>query len=160
MAIDAFLKLGDIDGESRDAEYSKWIDVLAWSWGASQSGTMHLAGGGGGGKTNVENLSVTKYVDSASTNLWTKCFTGKHYPQATLKLRKAGENPLVYLTIEMTDVIISNLSTGGSGGEDRLTENVSMNFAKVNLTYTPQDAKGAGSGAMVAGFDISANTPM
>ena len=48
MAQDMFLKLTDIEAESKDKVYGKNIDVLAWSWGCSQSATMHMGGGGGG----------------------------------------------------------------------------------------------------------------
>lgn len=157
MAIDAFLKLGDINGESRDSKYPKWIDVLAWSWGASQSGTMHLGGGGGSGKVNMQDLSVTKYVDSSTTNVLLKCCNGKHYPEAKLICRKAGEKPVEYLKITMTDVLVSSYSTGGSGSEDRITENLSLNFSKVKVEYTPQTQSGSGGGAMTMQWDIAKN---
>ena len=58
MAVDMFLKLDDVKGESRDNKHKDEIDVLAWSWGVSQSGTMHTGGGGGAGKVNVQDLSL------------------------------------------------------------------------------------------------------
>ena len=58
-------------------------------------------------------------------------------------MRKAGEKPVEYIKIKMEEVLITSISTGGSGGEDRLTENVTLNFAKVSLDYVPQDDKGA-----------------
>ena len=80
MAFDCFLKLGDIKGEARDHVHQDSIDVLAWSWGMAQSGTMSLGGGGGSGKVAIQDLSITKYVDTSSTNLYLKCANGKHYP--------------------------------------------------------------------------------
>ncbi|MCB1916905.1 MAG: type VI secretion system tube protein Hcp [Rhodocyclaceae bacterium] len=157
MAIDSFLKLGDIKGESKDKEFKDCIDVLAWSWGMSQSGSMHIGGGGGSGKCSVNDLSVTKYVDSSTPNLMQKCMTGKHYDEATLSVRKAGDKPLVYLTIKMTDVLITSVSTGGSGGEDRLTENATLNFAKVKVEYTPQEKTGAGGGKINVTYNIEEN---
>ncbi len=62
MAVDIFLKLGSIQGESLDSKHKNEIDVLSWTWGMTQSGTMHLGSGGGGGKVSVQNLSVTKYT--------------------------------------------------------------------------------------------------
>jgi type VI secretion system secreted protein Hcp len=44
MAVDFFLKLDGIPGESKDKAHKGEIDVLAWSWGMSQSGTMHMGG--------------------------------------------------------------------------------------------------------------------
>ena len=157
MAFDCFLKLGDIEGESKDNTYSDWIDVLSWSWGLSQSGTMGMGGGGGAGKVNVQDLSITKYLDKSSTNCYLKCCSGKHYPDAKLIVRKAGENPVEYMKITMEEVLISSISSGGSGGEDRVTENVTMNFAKVKVEYTPQKPDGSPEAVMDIGWDIEGN---
>ena len=157
MAVDMFLKLGDIKGESPDDKHKGEIDVLAWSWGLSQSGTTHMGTGGGSGKVNVQDISLTKWVDKASPVLMKMCCNGKHYGEALLTVRKAGENPLEYLKVKMEDVIISSLSTGGSGGEDRLTENVTLNFAKVTVDYVPQNADGSGAAPVKMGWDIAAN---
>lgn len=157
MAVDMFLKLGDIAGESKDKSHLGEIDVLAWSWGASNSGTFHVGGGGGAGKANVQDLSLTKWVDLASTEIFLAVCNGKHFPEATLVVRKAGETPLEYLTIKMTEVMVTSYSTGGSGGEDRLTENVTLNFSKVQVSYKEQAAKGAQAKAPSVSWDIAAN---
>ncbi len=158
MAVDMFIKIGDIKGESKDDAHGGEIDVLAWSWGLSQSGSMHAGGGGGSGKVNVQDLSLTKWVDKSSAVLMKMCCNGKQYSEANLVVRKAGEKPLEYIKIKLTDVIITSLSTGGSGGEDKLTENVTLNFAKVNVEYQPQKQDGsADGGAIKMGWDIAAN---
>jgi type VI secretion system secreted protein Hcp len=146
MAVDMFLKLGDIKGESKDDKHKDQIDILAWSWGMSQSGTTHGGGGGGAGKVNVQDISVTKYVDSSSNALIMSCCKGTHHSEATLVVRKAGDKPLDYIIIKMKEVIITSVSTGGSGGEDRLTENVSLNFAEFEYAYQPQKADGSADG--------------
>src|SRR5215472_13348901 len=128
MAVDMFMKIAGVKGESQDKGHMDEIDVLAWSWGMSQSGTTHMGGGGGSGKVNVQDLSFTKYVDVSSPDLLLACCNGKHFTDATLVVRKAGENPLEYIKVKMQEVIIASVSTGGSGGEDRLTENVTLNF--------------------------------
>src|SRR4051812_10190148 len=108
MAVDMFIKIKDVEGESKDSKHSKEIDVLSWSWGASQSGSMHGGGGGGAGKANVQDISITKYVDKASPNLFKYCSNGKHIGEALLTIRKAGEKPLEYLKIKLTDLLISS----------------------------------------------------
>ena len=70
MAVDMFLKLGDIKGESKDSVHKETIDVLAWSWGASNSGSAQIGGGAGVGKVNVQDLSFTKFVDKASPDIF------------------------------------------------------------------------------------------
>ena len=151
MALDMFLNMGaKIKGESRDkAQGPKGdIDILAWSWGMSQSGTTHTGGGGGAGKANFQDISVTKYVDSASNALMTALAKGSHIPKCVLLVRKAGEGQQKYIEITMEEVLVTSVSTGGSGGEDRLTENVTLNFAKVAFEYSKQDSKGGvGAGA-------------
>ena len=157
MAVDMFLKLDDVKGESVDSKHKDEIDVLAWSWGMSQSGTTHQGGGGGAGKVSVQDLSITKHIDKASPNLQLSCCNGKHFKEALLSVRKAGEKPLEYLKITMKEVLISSVSTGGSGGEDRLTENVTLNFAEFKTEYTPQKPDGSGDAAVEAGFNIAEN---
>jgi type VI secretion system secreted protein Hcp len=158
MAVDMFIKIGDIKGEAKDSKHKDEIDVLAWSWGMSQSGSMHSGGGGGAGKVNVQDLSLTKYVDKSSPNLMLHCCNGKHVPEVNLVVRKAGEDALEYLKIKMTDCLVSSVSTGGSGGEDKLTENVVINFAKVHVAYQPQGKDGkAEGGAVEMGWDIEQN---
>jgi len=161
MAVDMFINLGDkIKGETQDkAQKAKNdVDVLAWSWGMSQSGNMHMGGGGGAGKASFQDLSFTKYVDAASPALMLHLAKGTHIPKATLLVRKAGEGQQKYITIEMTECIVSSLSTGGSGGEDRLTENVTLNFAKVKYEYFKQDSKGATASAGEFDYDIKGNS--
>lgn len=158
MAMDMFIQIGAIKGESVDSVHKEKIDVLAWSWGASNSGTTHTGGGGGAGKVNVQDLSFTHYIDSASSPLMKSCCDGTHHDKATLIVRKAGGTPIEYVTIIMEEVMVTSISTGGSGGEDRLTENVTLNFAKFTVKYQPQDAKGAKKGGTIdVGWDIAEN---
>lgn len=157
MAVDMFLKCTDLPGESVDKTHAGTIDILAWSWGMSQSGTTHAGPGAGAGKVNVQDMSITKYVDKSSPKLQLFCCNGKHVGEAVLIVRKAGETPLEYIKITMTDLIISSVSTGGSGGEDRITENVSLNFATVKFEYTPQDSTGKGGTAVPYTWKIAEN---
>ncbi|HLQ38636.1 MAG TPA: type VI secretion system tube protein Hcp [Planctomycetota bacterium] len=160
MAVDMFLSIEDkkIKGESRDKAHKDEIDVLSWSWGMSQSGSMHSGGGGGSGKVSVQDLSLTKYVDKASADLVKACCSGTHYKNAKLVVRKAGGSPLEYLIITMEGVLVAAVSTGGSGGEDRLTESVTLNFGKVKVQYQPQKEDGTKDGGVLeAGWDIAEN---
>lgn len=159
MAVDCFLKIDGVDGEAQDKKHAKEIDVLAWSWGMSQSGSAHVGGGGGTGKVSVQDMHVTKYVDRASPNLMKFCCNGKHFKEALLTVRKAGENPVEYLIIKMGDVLISSISTGGTGsGGERLTENITLNFAKFECKYTPQKPDGTAEGPVEATWNISTNS--
>lgn len=159
MAVDMFMKIATIDGESTDKAHPKDIDVLAWSWGISNSGTTHQGGGGGSGKANVQDLSFTKYVDASSHALLLAASNGQHYADAKLVVRKAGGKgaPIEYIKITMEEVMVTSVSCGGSGGEDRLTENVTLNFAKVKYEYTPQKADGSKDTTKEMIYDIASN---
>jgi type VI secretion system secreted protein Hcp len=158
MAVDMFLKIGDIQGEALDASHKNEIDVLAWSWGLSQSGTMHLGSGGSAGKVSIQDVSVTKYVDKATPNLIKACCNGKQYPNAILVVRKAGGDTTVeYVKITMEPVIITSVSSGGSQGEERLTESVQLNFGKVKYEYTLQNPDGSAGASVPVTHNIQTN---
>jgi type VI secretion system secreted protein Hcp len=102
-------------------------------------------------------LSVTKYIDKSSAHLVLAVLNGTPFKEATLTVRKAGESPVNYLKITISPVLVTNVSPGGSGGEDRLTESVTLNFAKVCYTYTPQKEDGSADAEIRRCFNIEAN---
>jgi type VI secretion system secreted protein Hcp len=159
MAVDCFLKLGDVKGESRDSAHADEIGILSWSWGMLQSGTTHLGPGGGGGKANVNDLSLTIWIDKSYPTLVQACCAGQHFPTATLTCRKAsGDSAVPYVKLEMEEVLVTSVSAGGSGSEDRFTANITLNFAKFKVTYTPQRPDGSADAPVgPVGFDIVAN---
>lgn len=157
MAVDIFLKLEGIKGEAQDDKYKGEIDVLAWSWGASQSGTTHMGGGSGAGKVAVQDISITKYIDKSSASLFKHCCSGKHISKGKLIVRKAGDKPLEYLTVEIEDIIVSHVSMGGSGSEDRLTENITLNFAQFHVKYAEQAKDGSKGAEVEHKFHIAQN---
>lgn len=157
MAVDMFLKIEGIKGESQDKTHKDLIDVLAWSFGVSNSGSTHMGGGSGSGKANFQDISFTKYIDKSSPVLFLHCSNGKHIPTAQLICRKAGEKPLEYLIIDMKDILVSSVSLGGSGGEDRLTENCSLNFGSFKYKYVEQTKAGGEGAKPDMQWDIAAN---
>ena len=155
--LDMFLKIDGIDGESRNHAHEGEIDVLAWSWGMSQSGTVHRGRGGGAGKVSVQDLFITKHVDKATPNLYLHCASGRHARTATLTIRKAGgDEPIDYLVIDLENVIVTDIQTGGSTGELPV-ETVSLNFAQVEVKYTPQHPDGTPQESVSFGWDIQRN---
>jgi type VI secretion system secreted protein Hcp len=157
MAQDIFLKLNGIDGESQDASHKNEIEVLDWSWKISQNSSMHSGSGGGAGKATVDDLTFTHRIDKSSPNLMKYCLTGKHIPEAKLTIRKAGGNPLEYLTITMTDVIVSMVQPSGQASDEVIHEQVSLAFSKVKQEYAVQNAQGGSAGTITAGYDIKGN---
>ena len=157
MAIDILLRIDGVEGESMIKDHEGAIDLLAISWGMSNSGSMSVGGGGGSGKANIQDISISKYVDKATPNLIRACCSGEHFTEAELIVRKAGKEPLDYFKVKMQPVMITSVDTGGSGGEDRLTENVSLNFARMEVIYTPQKPDGSGDAEITLNWNIEAN---
>jgi len=117
---------------------------------------MHVGGGGGSGKSSIQDLSITKYVDTSTPPLMRACATGEHIKSALLTVRKAGGKPVEYIKITMDEIIVTSISAGGSGGEDRLTETVTLNFAKVKYEYTSQKQDGSPDKQFPFSYDIPA----
>jgi type VI secretion system secreted protein Hcp len=121
------------------------FDVVAWSWGASNSGTTHTGGGGGVGKANVQDLSLTKRLDTNSPKLFRAVVTGEHFEKVTLTWVGPKGTPTVKIVME--EVLVTSVSTGGTTSETALTENVTFNFAKVAYSFD----------AVTTSYDIAAN---
>lgn len=158
MAQDIFLKINGIDGESQDSSHKNEVEVLAWDWSIEQQSTMHAGSGGGAGKATVSDLFFEHFIDRASPNLMKYCLTGKHINEAVLVVRKAGGNPLEYLKLTMTDVIVTKVSPKGSVDDEvRMREKVALSFSRVKQEYVVQNAQGGSGGAVTAGYDIKGN---
>jgi type VI secretion system secreted protein Hcp len=156
MAVDVFLKIGDIKGESKDAKHPGEIDVLSWSWGVAQTGSIGHGSGGGAGKANFSDLSFMHGFDKASPVLMKACATGEHIKEATLVARKAGKGQQEYLIVKMKEVFITSVQPSGSS--EHPMESVSLQFGSVDLEYKPQkDADGALDAGVHFKYDIKAN---
>jgi type VI secretion system secreted protein Hcp len=155
MASDIFAKLGDIKGESLDDKHKDEIEVLSYSWGVANAGSMGYGSGGGEGKAQFHDLSFTHKIDKASPVLMQACATGVHLKDATITHRKAGKGQQEFLVIKMNDVIVTSVSHG-SNGADGASENVSIAFAKVNVEYKPQKADGSLDAGIHFKYDLKA----
>jgi type VI secretion system secreted protein Hcp len=156
MAFDTYLKMADIKGESVAKGYEDQIEIDSITWGLSQSGTTHSATGSGAGKVNMGDISLTHKVDKSSPNLFLACAKGTHIAEATLTVCKAGGTKLPYVTITLTNLIVSSVTWGGTRSDDLLSETFTLNFGKVKYSYQPQDNKGAKAGGSIdATYDVA-----
>ncbi len=159
MAVEMFLDIDGVKGESMADGFKDKIDVLSFQWGLSQSGTFNAGPGGGAGRVSMGDLVINKRVDASSPKLMVSCASGKHYASAKLTVRKAGgDSPLSYCVITLTDVLVSRLDVTGGQGDDLVGENISLNFAKVEFKYEKQDNKGAGSGGDSFAWNVQTNS--
>jgi type VI secretion system secreted protein Hcp len=154
---DIFAKIGGIKGESLDSKHKEEVEVLSWSWGVSQSGSIVQGGGGGAGKAAFSDFNFTHLIDKASPLLLKACATGEHIKEATITVRKAGKGQQEFLIIKMNDVIITGVSMSGAGDASSTAEYVALQFAKVDLEYKPQKADGSLDAGIHFKYDIKAN---
>jgi type VI secretion system secreted protein Hcp len=158
MAIDYFLRIEGIPGESVDAKHKGEIDVESWSWGETQPAPAGGAGSGGAsGKVQMQDLHFTARVSKASPNLMLACASGKHFKSAVLTARKAGKSQEEFLTFSLSDVLVSAYQTGGAEGEVVPGDAVSLNFAKIQMEYKPQNPDGSLGASIKAGWDVKQN---
>ncbi len=160
MPFDAFLKIGDVRGESKDKKHPNEIEIVSFHWSANQTGTFGKGGGGGGGKVQIDNFSFVKRIDRSTPILFMKCCTGEHMPHATFTVRKAGGTQLEYFHVIFTDVMITSVRPGGaSQGQDEIpAEEVTFDFAKCEVLYTEQGDLGQGTGKVRAGWNVLENS--
>jgi type VI secretion system secreted protein Hcp len=157
-AVDYFLKLEGIEGESQDHKHKGSIEIESWSWGETQTGSHAYGGGGGAGKVSMQDFHFVMRVNKASPKLMLACASGEHIKKATLICRKAGKEQQEFLKITFTDLLVSSYQTGGSGSSDIVpTDQISLNFSKIEFEYKEQKPDGTLGGAIKAGWDLKAN---
>ena len=140
-AVDYFLKIDGIQGESKADGHKDEIDIESFSWGETQSGTSAVGGGGGAGKVSMQDFHFTMPVNKASPALFLACAQGDHIKNAILTCRKAGRDQQEFMKVTMNDVLVSSFQIGGAGGVVP-TDQISLNFAKIEVEYKEQDATG------------------
>src|SRR5713101_4485846 len=153
MAVDMFIKFDGIQGDKPQGE----IEIDSFHWGVTQTATLAAGGGGGASKPQFQDFHFVSQVSKASPKLFLRCADGEHIKEATLTCRKAGgdQQPLAFLVVKMNDVLVSSFQQSGNG--DFPTESISLNFAKVDFTFIPQDLTGKLLPAVSAGWDFRAN---
>jgi type VI secretion system secreted protein Hcp len=156
-AVDYFLKIKGIEGEAQDAKHPSEIELESWSFGESNSGSHAGGMGGGAGKVTMQDFHFVMRVNKSSPKLFIACATGSHIDQAVLTCRKAGKEQQEFLKYTFSDLLISNYQTGGSAGDVIPTEQISFNFAKIEVEYKAQKKDGTLEGGIKAGYDLKKN---
>lgn len=156
-AVDYFLKIDGIQGESQDDKHKHEIDLESWSWGETNSGSHAAGGGGGAGKVSMHDFSFSMRINKASPKLFLACAHGTHIKDAHLTCRKAGKGGQEYLKIKFSDLLISNYQTGGSGGDVVPIEQITFNFSKIEFSYAPQNKTGGLDAPVIHHYDLKLN---
>jgi type VI secretion system secreted protein Hcp len=162
MAADVFLKLAGIPGDSTDAKHKNEIEVLSFSSGVSMPlGPRSFSGSAPNERASLSDLNVTKLVDSSSTALFKAVCTGQHIGEAVLSINRADgkAGKVEYMQYKLSDVVISSYQASGAEGSGLPVESFSLNYAKIQISFTPTDATGAGKGAKMAGWNVEKHEP-
>jgi type VI secretion system secreted protein Hcp len=160
MAVDVYLQLEGIKGESSDDRHPGWIECVAVHWGITQPRSATASTGGGHTAERVEMDEVTfiKHADMASPILLQACSMGKTLPKAKLEFMRAdGQGVRIkYFEVELENVLIGHVQSAVQPG-DILAESVGLKFSKVKWKYTRQTIGGGSGGNTAGGWDLAAN---
>ncbi len=157
MASDFLLEIDGIKGESKDKKHADTIEVDSVSWGVSNAATMSAGTGGGSGKASFSDLSFSSSVGKQSPLLMQACATGKHIATAKLYVRKQGTDQLDFYVITLTDLLVSSYQSSASSGGSVPNDSFSLNFAKIEFSYSPQKADGSLDTAVKASWNLKEN---
>ncbi len=158
MAFDAFIQIAGIEGESTDDKHANWIEMISYGSGISQtvSSTASSAGGASAERADFQDFTFNKQLDTASPKLAIACADGTHIDTIIVELCRSGTDKVKFMEYKMTNCIINGVST--TGGGEFPTENVSINFGKIEWAYTQQKRQGGGAAGNVAsGWDLEKN---
>jgi len=157
-AVDYFLKIDSIEGESGDHKHKNEIQLESWSWGETQSGSHAYGGGGGAGKVSMQDFHFVMKINKASPKLMVACANGQHIKEAVLTCRKAGKEQQEFLKVKFSDLLVSSYQTGGSANGDVVPlDQIALNFAKIEFEYKEQKPDGTLGGAVKSGYDLKQN---
>jgi type VI secretion system secreted protein Hcp len=159
MAVDMFLKIDGIPGESTDAKFQKQIVLDSFSWGETNTGAHGQGSGAGAGKVSMQDFHFTAKVSVASPKLMLACATGQHIKDAVMSVRRAGEQKeagAVFLTYTFQGVVVTSVQEGGAA-TDFPVDAVSFAFQKIDVMYKPQTPTGGVGSAVEFAWDLSAN---
>ncbi len=165
MAVDYYLKIDGIKGESEDDKHKDEIEIIDFEWSEQQNSNFAQGGGGGGGKVKMENFKFRTFLNSASPALMQCCAEGKHIKDATFTCRKAGGGQKDYYKVTMEEIIVASCHISGGNGniqeggyvEGHPVEEITLNFGKIKWEYHPQKADGSLNSAKTGGYDLKKN---
>jgi type VI secretion system secreted protein Hcp len=156
MAVNAYLVVAGRPGGSKSKADA--IDILSFSFGASQSGTIGVGDGTArAGRANVQDVTIMKTVDKVSPLLFDDCVTGNYLATVDVIYDKpTGDAQEDYYKIHMEDVIISSIQHSGSS--ENPMESISFSYSKIKVSYNPEE-DGALKGFIDKGFDVLTSKP-
>ena len=140
MAVDYFLKLDGIQGESQDEKFKNQIQVLSWSWGASNVSSVAGTGGSGAGKADLSDFSMMLNFDKSTPKFFKSICLGSHIPSGEFSAVKAGTEGKPYLKVDFKEIFVTSLQMSASGEVPAVS--LSFSYNEIKIDYSAQDEKG------------------
>lgn len=159
MALEFYLKLDGIPGESTDSKHKDWIEVVSFSHGVEQEGASRSGGGESTvGRAHFADFCVVKRLDKSSPKLALTCASGAHIATAKMELCQATKDKHPYMKYNLFDVVISAVKPSGQNTSNTLPlEEVTMRYSKIEWEYTPMDGAGKVTAATKANWSLKEN---
>jgi type VI secretion system secreted protein Hcp len=159
VSSDYFLEIDGIKGESQDDKHPGSIEVESFSWGASNPGNAAAGGGGGAGKVSFQDLHFASKTSKASPSLFLACASGMHFKKAVLTVRKAGERPVEYYKVTLSDLLVTGFNSAGDDrGEDSTpTDQFSLNFSRIEFAVNGLNSDGNADTGVTVSWDLKQN---
>ena len=159
-AMDIFLKIDGVAGESVDDKHKDWIDILSFSHGVSQPAVAALGGQRATGRADFQDFSLVKTLDKSSPRLNLFCANGTHLSDLTFEICQPSGEKLPFYKVKLTDVIVTSVRPAGiaNGVDTRPAEEVTFSFGKIEWIYTETDSEGKTEGDVKTHWDLIQNT--
>ncbi|MCU7817096.1 MAG: type VI secretion system tube protein Hcp [Candidatus Thiodiazotropha sp. (ex Rostrolucina anterorostrata)] len=155
MAVDMFMKIDGVDGESTDDAHSKWIELLNYSHGVSQPTS---GASGTGGRADFHSFTAVKTIDNGTPDLNIKCAKGEHIPKVEVELCLASGDKHTFMKYTMEDVIVNSVVPGGNAGDEaKPLETIEFAYGKIKWEYTPIDHTGKPGAATDRTWNLETN---
>ena len=155
MAVDYFLKLDSITGESVDQNFPNQINVLSFAWGGTQTTSVAGTGGSGAGKVSLDEFNITKYYDSSSPEVFKAMLLGSHISSGTLSAVKSGANGKPFLVLTFAELFVTSQQINAS--TEIPTESVTFSYNTIKVDYSKQNEQGNLTSVGAVSYDLKAN---
>jgi type VI secretion system secreted protein Hcp len=159
MAVEIFLSIDGITGESQKSGAVGWIEVFSFSNGASNPSSVAFGTGSGAGKVDLSSISLQKQLDMSSPYLFENCCSGSHVDTAQMIVREATGTTTTqtYFQYDMTEVFIDSISWGGAAGGGKPSESLSVSSKSLAITYWSQASDGTLTKVATKGWNQTLN---
>jgi type VI secretion system secreted protein Hcp len=155
MAVDYFLKLDGIDGESADSKFSGWIQIQSFSWGASQVSSVAGTGGSGAGKADLSDFSILTHFDKATPKFFKAITTGQHIKSGSMNAVKSGAEGKPYLKVDFKELFVTSLQISASS--EIPTTSISFSYNEIKIDYSTQNEQGNVTSTGAITYNVKSN---